>query len=43
MLSFERVAQEFEKNFQQRGEVGTPVFITLEGKAVNLRVPKMIA
>ena len=31
---FERVAQEFKKNFQQRDEVGASVCITLEGEPV---------
>src|SRR5438874_4606779 len=29
---FERVAEEFERNFQQHGEVGASVCITLEGE-----------
>jgi len=29
---FERVATEFERNFQERGEVGASVCVTLEGK-----------
>src|SRR2546430_780050 len=31
---FERVAEEFERNFQQRGEVGASVCITLEGETM---------
>lgn len=31
---FERVAQEFIKNFQERGEIGASVSITLEGETV---------
>jgi CubicO group peptidase (beta-lactamase class C family) len=31
---FERVAQEFVRNFQERGEVGASVSITLEGETV---------
>ena len=31
---FERVAQEFVKNFQERGEVGASVSITIEGERV---------
>jgi CubicO group peptidase (beta-lactamase class C family) len=31
---FEHVAREFERNFQQRGEVGASVCITLEGEPV---------
>jgi CubicO group peptidase (beta-lactamase class C family) len=31
---FERVAEEFVRNFQQRGEVGASVCVTLEGKTV---------
>ncbi len=31
---FERVAQEFERNFQERGEVGASVCVTLEGETM---------
>ena len=31
---FERVATEFERNFQERGEVGASVCVTIEGKKV---------
>lgn len=31
---FERVAEEFERNFQQRGEVGASVCVTLEGETL---------
>jgi len=31
---FERVAQEFERNFQERGEVGASVCVTIEGETV---------
>ena len=31
---FERVAEEFQQNFQQRGEVGASVCVTLEGETV---------
>ena len=31
---FERVVEEFERNFQQRGEVGASVCITLEGETM---------
>ncbi|TME62022.1 MAG: beta-lactamase family protein, partial [Chloroflexi bacterium] len=31
---FERVAEEFERNFQQRGEVGASVCVTLEGETM---------
>src|SRR5947199_8194151 len=31
---FERVAEEFVRNFQQRGEVGASVCVMLEGKTV---------
>ncbi|HZR43519.1 MAG TPA: serine hydrolase domain-containing protein, partial [Ktedonobacteraceae bacterium] len=31
---FESVAEEFERNFQQRGEVGASVCVTLEGETV---------
>ena len=29
---FERVAQEFERNFQERDEIGASVCITLDGR-----------
>ena len=31
---FERVAEEFERNFQQRDELGASVCVTLEGERV---------
>src|SRR5438270_6010634 len=33
---FERVAEEFERNFQQRGEVGASVCVTLEGERIRV-------